>query len=371
MEPSVVHLLVGGAVGGAERLVVDLARIHRAQGMAVSLAVVTPSDDLARFVERSGIPQRTLRVRGEHGFAYLTQTYGPSVRRFLTRSVRELGGNLVHAHVFGSHVLSVRVGKALGIPIVRTEHDVAHFEDYSRNTFTRWAMKRTDAVIAISSFVHAYLEAHVREIPPLTRVVKNGVSFERFFPAKLPAPDGPLRFLLVSRLHADKDPELAVRAIASVSGTSLTVLGEGALKEPLMVLARNLAAGDRIHFAGHVTDPERFMAESEVVISTTPRECFGLAAVEAQARGRVVLATRGGGIEDVIAPGASVIVPRNLEDLSAAVRKLKGERDTLEARGAEAARYVATRFPIERTAAGYADVYREVLRLPHLRAALP
>ena len=165
--------------------------------MNVALAVVTPSDELERFAAKSGLPHRTLRVKGEHGFSYLTQTYGAGVRRFLIDTVRLFNGNIVHAHTFGSHVLSVRVASALEIPVVRTEHDVAHYEDISRNTFTRWAMRRTDAVIAISSFVHAFLEAHVREIPPLTRVVKNGVSLTRFSPAAFPPQGGNLKFLLV------------------------------------------------------------------------------------------------------------------------------------------------------------------------------
>lgn len=368
MEPSIVHFLVGGAVGGAERLVVDLARLHARSGMKVALAVVTPSDELERFAAGSGLPHRILRVKGEHGLSYLTQTYGGGVRRFLIDAVRAFEGNIVHAHTFGSHVLSVRAASALELPVVRTEHDVAHYEDISRNTFTRWAMRRTDAVIAISSFVHAFLEAHVREIPPLTRVVKNGVSLTRFYPAPFPKVEGHLKVLLVSRLHAAKNPELAVKAVASVSGTSLTVLGEGYLKDELVALARNLAADDRIHFLGHVADPERYMAESEVVLSTTPRECFGLAAVEAQARGRVVLATRGGGIEDVIAPGASVLVEPELGALASAIRDLKAQRAELAARGRAAAAYVASRFPIERTAVGYEEVYREVLRLSKRRA---
>ena len=103
-------------------------------------------EDIKNTYDKLGIPE----AEKQRLVAGVAAQYESTV---LTNAARDLGGNLLHLHTFGSHVLGVRVASALGIPVVRTEHDVAHYEDPSRNRFTRWAMRRTHAVIAISAFV--------------------------------------------------------------------------------------------------------------------------------------------------------------------------------------------------------------------------
>ncbi|HVH45288.1 MAG TPA: glycosyltransferase, partial [Labilithrix sp.] len=99
---SVVHVVAAGEVGGAERMLVDLAREAADTTRAHSVALLTPNDALRRLFRDAGL---TIDDRGparEGPLSYLARTLGPSDVRWLTGVLERRGAAIVHLHTFAS-----------------------------------------------------------------------------------------------------------------------------------------------------------------------------------------------------------------------------------------------------------------------------
>jgi glycosyltransferase involved in cell wall biosynthesis len=152
------------------------------------------------------------------------------------------------------------------------------------------AAQRVDAYVANSKTTQHRIERYFsRE----STVIYPPVEIERFSP-------GPLNdhHLVLSELIAHKRIEVVVRAFSRL-GLPLVVAGDGPDARRLQRLS-----GPSVHFAGRVTDheAERLLRSSQSLVVAATEE-FGIAAVEAQASGRPVIALRAGGLLETVIEG--------------------------------------------------------------------
>ena len=111
----VVHVVVAGDIGGAERLLVELATRPRESGAEHTVAIMTPNRKLVEMLEKAGL---NLRDRGpvrENPLAYLWRSFGPRDVAWLADVFREERATIAHLHTFGSHVAPVRVKRVASI----------------------------------------------------------------------------------------------------------------------------------------------------------------------------------------------------------------------------------------------------------------
>jgi glycosyltransferase involved in cell wall biosynthesis len=163
-------------------------------------------------------------------------------------------------------------------------------------TFERWrrwdrrVSRRVHRYVANSQTTRARIE---RAFGRDAQVVYPPVETQRFGPG--PVGD---HFLVVSELMAHKNIETAVRAFTRL-GRPLVVVGDG--PEYLRLRRR---AGRHVHFTGRVSDAEvaALMRSAQAFVVTAVEE-FGIAAVEAQASGRPVIALDAGGLRETVVDG--------------------------------------------------------------------
>lgn len=167
-----------------------------------------------------------------------------------------------------------------------------------RALFRRWrawdwmAAQRVDRYVTNSETTRSRIASYFgRE----SRVVHPPVRVDRFSPAE---PGD--HYLVVSELVSHKQIDVAVRAFAELDAP-LVVVGDG----PALRDLRRLAS-PQVRFAGRVTDSEaaELMATCRAFVVTATEE-FGIAAVEAQAAGRPVIARRGGGVLETVVEGVT------------------------------------------------------------------
>ena len=140
----VVHVVVAGDIGGAERLLVDLASRPKESGAEHVVALLTPNRKLAAMFEKNGLSIRDRGPVRENPIAYLWRSLGPSDVAWLAGVLKDERASVAHLHTFGSHVLGTRAALRAGVPIIRTEHHVQYFIDASTRSFTRWSLARVD-----------------------------------------------------------------------------------------------------------------------------------------------------------------------------------------------------------------------------------
>ena len=229
---------------------------------------------------------------------------------------------------------------------------------------TRWAAMRCPVLIAISESTKADLVAVYGVRPERVRVVPLGAS-----PASTPAaPASRLHelglngnfVLQVGRIERRKNQAAALAAVERMDGVTLAVAGP----ETDAALAAKLRESPRARVLGRVDQPtlELLYKRAAAVVVPSLYEGFGLPVLEAMARGKVVVAAKASSLPEV--GGEAALYFHN----EAGPEQLAGVLETaltdvkLRSSLAKAARARARKFTWERTAAGVAEVIKEVLR---------
>lgn len=364
MGLRVVHVVVAGDIGGAERLLVDLASRPKESGATHVVALMTPNRKLAEMFERAGL---TVRDRGEvreNPIAYLWRSFGPSDVAWLDGVLRSEKATLAHLHTFGSHVVGTRAALRAGIPILRTEHHIQYFLDPSTKSFTRWSLARVDRTVAISQYVADWVTREVPDVSSRLRVVLNGVDADYFRARERSssAEGRPFTFAVVCRLEPWKGVDLVVEAAAAASNFAVDILGDGSERPRLERLVAEKGLRDRVRFLGYLKDPRPAVADADAFVSASKDEPLGLSVLEALAMERPVVAFAGGGIPEIVQDGETgwLVRDRNAHALARAMTYAASDRERARRFGVAGRAFVDRKCRIETMCRGYAAVYDEL-----------
>ena len=357
----VMHVIVAGDIGGAERLLVELATRPERTGADHEVALITPNRRLAAHLAAAGLLVHDRGPARENPLSYLYRSLGPVDSAWLGRLLVEERIDIVHTHTFGSHVLGTRAARRTGRPQLRTEHHVMHYSDPSSSPFTRWAAARTDRFVAVSDYVLRVLRKTVPAVATRTTVVRNGVDTAYWSPR--PRSDLGFRLAVVCRLTAWKRVHLAIEA-AALARAELLVIGDGEERSRLERIARKRGAA--VRFVGHQPDPRPYIAECDAVLTTADDEPLGLSVLEALSMERPVIAFAGGGIPEIVehdVTGVLVAEPTPAA-FAEAIARLRNDRGRLSRMGVGGRQFAVQRCSIEDMCDAYAAVYRATSRAP-------
>ncbi|GMW01925.1 MAG: glycosyl transferase [Candidatus Hydrogenedentota bacterium] len=297
-----------------------------------------------------GIPVRVVPMKA---------TFDMRVFFGLRQLVADQGINLVHTHNYRSTMIAQLA--MLAVPTVNTCHGKA-IQATWRVRMWQWmelqVMRGRGHVIACSRDVEQWLVS--KGVPPRnTRLVYNACAG----PSEIPSPqvrsEG-VTFLFVGRVVPGKGVDQLVRAIAEVPGARGVVLGDGPLLGSCENLAREL--GSRVRFEGFHKDPGPFYEAADVVVLPSDMEAFPMVLLEAAAWGRPVIATRVGGIPEIVEDeGNGLLVnPGDATALRAAMARMMNGEDRVRM-GLRAREAWEQRFSPTSLVSALERVYDEVL----------
>lgn len=171
---------------------------------------------------------------------------------------------------------------------------------------------RVEGMIGVSEYVRSRDEVRYRLDAQRTRTVYNGVDVRRFHPRTMPsAPTAQVTVLTVAHLIPQKGVDVLLRALAAmeVSSARLIIAGDGPQAVNLRRLAHELGVAGRVTFAGLRDDVQLLLEQADVFVHpATWAEAFGLTIAEAMALERPVVASRIGGIPEIIEHGSSGVL---------------------------------------------------------------
>lgn len=245
--------------------------------------------------------------------------------------------------------------------------------------FRNALLRRTNAVVAISEAIAR--EAVVAGFPrEKVHTIPHGIDMSEYAPASPDRKDSlraslglPADKLLVTytgRLIEGKGLETlfaAIKSLADIPSLHLVLVGSGqgqviSIEEKLRELALAPALADRVTFTGRVDNVAAYLQASDIFVFPTLDEALGMSAVEAQACGLPAVASRTGGVPDIIEDGVTgiLVAPGEVEPLAAGLRRLI-EDSALRSRYADAARRrTEAKFALETTVSRYADLFRSL-----------
>jgi len=266
-----------------------------------------------------------------------------SMWRSLRRAAR--GADLVHAH----WLLTAAVARFGGKPFVVTLHgsgSAGRFSDVElargRPGLVRTLLRPASAVICVSETVAAPVRAAGVEVV----VIPNGVRI----PNEVAVPSEPPEVLYVGRLAPEKNVDTLVEAVGDLN---LVVAGDGPLRERVPN-----ALGAVPH-----AEVERLLERASVVVAPCEREGFGLAAAEAMAHGRPVVAAAGGALLELVSDGETGILvpPRDAAALREAVERLLSDPELCERLGRSGRARARERFGWDAVIERTLEVYTRAL----------
>ncbi|HEX5469128.1 MAG TPA: glycosyltransferase [Gaiellaceae bacterium] len=252
--------------------------------------------------------------------------YGRLAARALAEA-RRFRPDVVYAHfLFPAGAAAALAARSAGARLVLTAHgrDVRNIGAIPGvATATRLAVRRADAVVAVSDFLRRELEAKLPEARGKISVIDSGVDLDRFHhrePAPLRAElgwdgNGPF-YLCAGTLDERKNVVRLADAFATLDAGTLIFAGDGPLRPALSGRPGVRLVGRVPHV--RVAD---LIAASDVVCQPSLIEPFGQVVLEALASERPVVATRIGGPAELVTPDAGVLVdPGSVESIAAGLR---------------------------------------------------
>lgn len=300
----------------------------------------------------------------------------------LWRLIRRHRYEVVHTHNSKAGFIGRLAATLAGTPvIVHTVHGFAfhaHERWWRRHLFLwleRLAARWCDHLVVISQ---PLIDWALRErIAPRRRMTKvySGINLEVF---RRPVDTAAVRAALgldgrdfvigeVAKLWPGKGHEVLFRAAATLKDRlprlRLLIIGEGALEPALRRLARELGIAERVVFTGFRSDIPALMHAVDAAVLPSLFEGMGRAVLEAQAVGKPVIASRVGGIPDLIVDGQTglLIEPGNVQALAAAILRVSTQPDVGRRLGQAAQRAFDERFEARTMVRQLVDLYQQLL----------
>jgi len=357
---TVLHLIETGGPGGAERMMVHLAgglgREYRSE------AALIRDSWLGMALQRRGIPVTMLRRNSEGSFAIL---------RNLLMLIRKRQVEILHTHEFFMNTLGLVASRLTGVPLVATVHGRNYYADrFRRRVAYRLVGKFGAQMIAVSEDIRGFLVERVGIPAGRIRVVPNGVpvdeepSHERLSRLRRTLGlDEQNRVVgTVGSLYPVKGHtyliDAAVPVVRRFPDVVFLIVGRGGLREELEAQAQRLGVARYFRFVGHRDDVSDLLGVCNVFVLPSLSEGMPLSLLEAMAAGVPPVATRVGGVAEVIEHGRTgLLVPAaDSHALAENVITLLEDRALARDIGESARKVVVRRFSLT----GMVQTYREI-----------
>jgi glycosyltransferase involved in cell wall biosynthesis len=352
----VLHVDPERGWGGGEVQVLGLIRELGLRGQQATLAA-DPAGRIGRAAADAGIPVVPLRIAN-----HVDVRAALRLRRLIA------GHDVVHFHTARAHALAPWCPGGVRRIVTRRMDYVPRGGPYVRLLYNR----AVDRVIAISEGVRAALLRAGVEAGRI-RVVSSGVDVAAFADVGPATRDAVRRawgigaeatvVLVVGALEERKGHavllDAARRLRPSRPDLRLVFCGDGSARQRLETAAAKL--GGTVVFAGFRSDVAACLAAADVVALPSLHEGLGVAALEAMAAERPVVASRVGGLAEVIVEGetGALVPPGDTEALARAVDRLAADPSLRARLGAAGRARVVARHTMARMAEGTLACYEE------------
>ncbi len=362
---------------------VDTARTWRG-GQNQVLLTVNGLREIGQRATLVAHPDGELRKRVAEGLDLIPLAPGTEMDlsaawRF-SRVLKQLAPDIVHAHdphgvAMASLALSFSSAAFAGRrppALVASRRVDFHLKG---NSFSRWKYRQVDCFVAASEAIRQMLLAD--GVPPeRTITVHEGIDLEHV--AAAPPVNIHEAFWLphdapvvgnIAALVPHKGQRYLIDAahevVRQVPDARFVVLGEGELREHLEKHVRDLHLEKHVLLPGFRTDVLGCLKAFDLFVMSSVTEGLGTSLLDAMACARPIVATRAGGIPEIVEEGVNglLVQPRDAHALAAAIVRALRDRDLRRRMGEAGLARVRERFTVERMVQETSEVYRELVEL--------
>jgi L-malate glycosyltransferase len=266
---------------------------------------------------------------------------------------------------FYANVFALPAAALAGVPVrMGSRRELNPDKTAGQIALQRHAYRCAHAIVANSRAAGRQLESE--GVPAdRVRIIPNGVDADRFSQRSI----GGLAvatILTVANLRSEKAHEVLLSAAAQLrrySHVRYLIAGDGPRAAELRALADTLGVAAQVRFLGHREDVPALLADADAFVLPSRSEAFPNGAIEAMAAGVPVIASRVGGLLDLIDHGRTglLVPPDDAGALAAALESLILSPARAAMLGAAARDEVTRRYSFDRMVGEFEDLYRTQL----------
>lgn len=364
---SILYLIYGFRIGGAERYLLDLCKGLDPQKFRPQIIYFYREEQMLPQFHEAGIPCSIFPVKGSE--LTLAEIWR------LSRLIRRLSPDIVHVHLFHASRFGTTAAFLGGTRrIIRTKHSVWAPETKPGKRDRVWQvllplmLRRT---VGVSKAVAQQIGSPY--------VIYNGIDTNYFDPklidhtehaaniAKFGVKGGPV-IGIAARLSRAKGHQTLLEAFSQLlpdwPNAQLLIAGDGEERTTLEILILELNLTEHVHFLGSITNVREFLAILNIFTHPSIFEGLGIAVIEAMSMGLPVVATNVGGLPELITDGQDGILvePNNSIALSKAMNRILSDPELSEKLGQNARRKAVERFSVKTMVHKYEELYLELCR---------
>lgn len=363
----IAYVVTQAEFGGAQRYIADLAAALPRDAFA-PVVIHGPDGDAADF--HAALGATPVRVA-----AHLRRAISPRHDRRavgeLADLFRQIGADVVHLNSSKAGVVGAYAARRARVArVVYTAHGfvvnepMAPWRRLAYRLAERWSARHKDAIICVSDFDRKTALAHRIANPAQLRVIHNGINsatlnlLDRTAARSALAGFGvPLAGRLIGAIanfYPTKGLAYLIEAFATVHAhcpdAHLVIIGDGQLRAVLVRLIRHHRLETAVHLPGRVPNAARLLPAFDAYALTSIKEGFPYAILEAMAAGLPIVASRIGGVPEMIEHESwGLLIPaKHVPATAAALQRLLDDPALAARLGAAARQRVVTEFTLER-----------------------
>jgi glycosyltransferase involved in cell wall biosynthesis len=357
-------------MGGAERVTLALFP-HLDRARVTPLLCTVESKGESELVQQLGAVSRF-----DLGAKRLLD---PAAYERLVRLLKVEGVDLIHAQLQYATVFGAYAVARTGLPMVVTRHLIGDDEKNWREVLRSWVERAlirryVDKLIMVSEAAGVHYAKIACLDPSRIVTIYNGIDPQRFAPAEdkyavraaLNLPSEGFIVIMVGVMRAGKGQDVLLDALANLPADTppalFLLVGDGEERPALEVQTKRLGLAN-VRFLGQRMDIPDLLRAADLFVLPSDSEALPTVLLEAGAAGLPCIATRVGGIPEIIHEGENglLIPPRQPQALAQAMVGLLKEPARLQAMGAKARASVLAKFTLSQQARATTDLYEKMV----------
>ncbi|MFH0988317.1 MAG: glycosyltransferase [Parcubacteria group bacterium] len=354
---KIVYIIGRLGYGGVEKLLLDICRRIDRSRFEVSIITLQEDNPLLKQFQDAGvvIKQFIKKRRGDRGLVTDVANY-----------LKEIKPDIAHTQLFVGDYYGAKAAVEAGVKhIVSTKQDI-FTEGLLRGYFYRRMHRRMDRVVAISEAIRRFLIEKEKLFVERVPVIYSGIDTERFGSVTSNILNKEeLVVGSVGRLSKEKGHKHLLRACCFLKNKNwrLILVGDGPLRADLENSAVSLGVAEKVKFVGITEDVRPYLNEMDIFVLPSVSEGLGLAALEAGAAGRFVIATAVGGLPEIVDDRENGLLfkPKNIEQLARHLNWVDENREQARVLAERLQKKVREKFDISHCVAQYEELYQELV----------
>jgi len=363
----VAHIIHSLGAGGAEHVLVELADVAGDAGMELVVIGLSPVDD--------PVHAGTLRAKGVTVLQLELGRWDPRAIGHVARALRRHRVDVVHTHLKHADLVGSIAARPLGLPVVSTLHLIEDAPQGRVALLKRrlgvWGRRLATTTIAVSAAQAEWYRQLAGRAD--TVVLPNGVAEPGTLTpeeratvrTELGAGERDVLAVTASLMRPEKGHALLLDAIEQIpadAGIVFALAGDGPLRDELAArVAKTPLLRDRVRLLGYREDVPALLAAADLVVHPSLADALPTTLMHALGVGTPVVATRVGGIADIVAPETGLLAPPEPAALAKAVMELAADPERRREMGAAGRLRFEQRFSSAVWSAGLRTIYEKVL----------